>query len=53
MKIVNLNGKTYMIDPFKGKQGFKIKAQVVKLIAPIFSAMLVESDDPDKKVEYL
>jgi len=42
MKIVDINDKKYIIEPFKGVKGFKLKVKVTKLISPALTALQSE-----------
>lgn len=44
-KVVEINGKTYIIEPFYGIKGLKLKVEVSKLIAPVFNGELAISQE--------
>ena len=37
-KIVEIKDNKYILEPFLGKKGFKIKQKVVRLLAPVRSS---------------
>lgn len=45
MKIVTINDKKYMIDPFKGVKGFKLKHRVLKVLVPAFDQITAMKDE--------
>ena len=44
---VNVAGTDYIINAFKGKQGFLLKARLLKVVSPALSALKAVSDDSD------
>lgn len=45
---VNVNDVDYIISPFKGKQGLKIQAKLVKLIGPALGALSGLEDNTEQ-----
>jgi len=39
MKIVDINGTKYIIEPFKGRKGFKLKTRIAKIISPALAEL--------------
>lgn len=37
--VVNINDKNYIIEPFLGEKGLKLKIEVAKVLAPAFDAL--------------
>lgn len=45
MKIVKINDVAYMIEPFKGAKGFKLKHKVLKVLSPAFEKITAMKDE--------
>lgn len=44
MKIVDINDKKYIIEPFKGRKGFKLKTKLMRIVSPALDALKDEGD---------
>ena len=45
IKIVDINDKKYIIEPFKGRKGFKLKAKLLHVLAPALDSFKEDSQN--------
>ena len=45
IKIVDINDKKYIIEPFKGRKGFKLKTKLMRVISPALNEMRKAADE--------
>lgn len=43
IKVVDVNGKKYIIEPFKGRKGFKLKAKLLHVLSPALESFKTDS----------
>ena len=53
MKIVEINEKKYIIDPFGGIKGLKLKQRLIKTLAPAFKSFKAEETTEDQSFGFI